>query len=1143
MITTQTELDVSPGGISPVIHVSQYDTGSRTLVFNLIATAGDLILPGGVKAEIRGTKPDGNGFSYECEITGKVVTADVTEQMTAAAGKVVCELVLYTGEPAREGAAASTDFTQLATANFILFVERAALDKDTLRSGSEIRQLITVIDRTDELLAAAATMDEAKESIREMTDSTRADMTQLAEQVEADAQEFAEQSAASARSAAASAQAAERTLETVEAKGQQLSQLAITSDTIAKEALEKATNAENESAEVSNFLETVRRELSQLSLSVQEKIDDAYVEDGFLYMTSDGDVVVGPLGPFSGTGGGGGGGTSGNNAHIALSNKSGWLSRTIAQGDACPVTINWTSEEDDIPTGNGTMKITVGGVVKAMIDVKQGDVVVDVAPYVSAGTSVVKINVSDIYGNSRTLNFSITVVVLSLTSSFDDSVAYTGPISFPYTPVGNIQKNMHFLLDGVEIGTTITSVSGRQQSFAIPQQSHGAHSFTVYFDAEINGQVVRSNELYYELICLETMNLDPIVTCDFHTESVKQYTTIHIGYAVYNPSSMNADVVIKRNGAVISSQTVGRSKQDFSVRMDTVGEFTFEIISGEASRSFTLTVTESDIQIEAETEALALYLTSAGRSNTEENRSVWNYGDVTAQLSGFNFASDGWQKDEAGNTVLRVSGDARVTIPYLLFGSDYRTTGKTIELEFSTRTVMNYDAVILSCLDGGRGLSLTAQKVMLKSEQSEIGTQFKENEHVRVAFVVEKRTENRLILCYINGIMSGAVQYPVNDDFSQTSPVGMTIGSNDCTIDLYNIRVYDNDLTRSQVLNNWIADTQDVEEMLERYQRNQIYDAYGNVVKEQLPHDLPYLILECAELPQYKGDKKSVSGSYVDPLHPEKNFTFTDAQFDVQGTSSQYYERKNYKGKYRSGVILPNGNTADTIKLRENSIPVATFCYKADVASSEGANNVELVILYNDACPYKTPAQQEDERVRQGIDGFPIVIFWHDTVKDETTFMGKYNWNNDKSTEEVFGFREDDESWEVRNNTSDRVLYKSADYSGDAWLGDFEARFPDTEPPYTDPAQLQEFAAWVVSTDTEKATGAELPSPVTYGEEEYTHDTSEYRLAKFKAEAGDYMELRSAEYYYLFTELFLMVDSRAKNMFPSFMGSAIGGVS
>ena len=59
---------------------------------------------------------------------------------------------------------------------------------------------------------------------------------------------------------------------------------------------------------------------------------------------------------------------------------------------------------------------------------------------------------------------------------------------------------------------------------------------------------------------------------------------------------------------------------------------------------------------------------------------------------------------------------------------------------------------------------------------------------------------------------------------------------------------------------------------------------------------------------------------------------------------------------------------------------------------------------------------------------------------------------------------------------------------------------------------------------------------MTYGEETFTHDTAAYRLAKFKAEAGDYMELQSAMFYYLFTELFLMVDSRAKNMFPSFMG-------
>ena len=34
-----------------------------------------------------------------------------------------------------------------------------------------------------------------------------------------------------------------------------------------------------------------------------------------------------------------------------------------------------------------------------------------------------------------------------------------------------------------------------------------------------------------------------------------------------------------------------------------------------------------------------------------------------------------------------------------------------------------------------------------------------------------------------------------------------------------------------------------------------------------------------------------------------------------------------------------------------------------------------------------------------------------------------------------------------------------------AWLSDFKARYPDTDLTYTNPAQLQEFASWVKSTD------------------------------------------------------------------------------
>ena len=138
-----------------------------------------------------------------------------------------------------------------------------------------------------------------------------------------------------------------------------------------------------------------------------------------------------------------------------------------------------------------------------------------------------------------------------------------------------------------------------------------------------------------------------------------------------------------------------------------------------------------------------------------------------------------------------------------------------------------------------------------------------------------------------------------------------------------------------------------------------------------------------------------------------------------------------------------------------------------------------------------------------------------------------------------------DESWEFQNNTSDRMLYKSNDFESTytdpetqetfpAWKNDFEARFP--EDTYEDITQLKTFVTWVMSTDTTAATGDTLEAPVTYAGVEYTQDTAAYRLAKFKAEFADYAETDSFVFYYIFTELFLMVDSRAKNFFLGFHG-------
>lgn len=932
-------------------------------------------------------------------------------------------------------------------------------------------------------------------------------------------------------------------METISKAAEEIAGIKTEADTTAALAVQQANAAMNEVAAVQNTVNEVKSGYEAMEAILGTKVDGGYVENDSLYLTSNGEVVAGPFTGFGGSGTGGGGGGSTNNAVLTVTNATGWVSSTIASGASCALSIEWSSIEDGLSTGNGSLTIKVGGVVKAILDVAQGVVTTDVSEYLSAGSNAIQLQVMDSYGNSRVKNFTVTVVELSLTSSFDDSTVQNGILAFPYTPYGAVTKTVHFVLDGVEQETVSTSITGRQQTYIIPAQSHGAHTLLVYFEATINGNLVRSNELYYEIIWLETLNQTPVIGSSFHETNIMQYTTVTIPYIVYSPSSQMSDVVIQVGERVVSEITVDRSKQIFSYRVNNAGEVTITISTGAVSKIITLSVTAAQIDVSAETENLGLYLSSASRSNKEANPAVWTFGDIAAEFHNFNWASDGWQMDEDGITALRLFGDARLTIPYKPFSQDFRTTGKTIEIEFAARNVLDYDAVILSCLNGGRGISLTAQTCLLTSEQSSISMQFKEEEHVRVGFVVEKRSGFRRIYCYINGVMSGVVQYPADDDFSQVIPADITIGSSKCTMDLYCIRVYDNDLTSKQMEDNWIADTQDGGLLLDRYNRNNVRDAYGNVVISKLPSDLPYLILECAELPQYKGDKKTCSGQYVDPLHPEKCFTFEGAQIDVQGTSSQYYERKNYKIKFKGGFILTNGTVITAYQMRDDSIATNVFCMKADVASSEGANNVELVRLYNNACPYETPAQKKDAQVRQGIDGFPIVIFWRNTETDATSFLGKYNFNNDKSTSEVFGFAGGDESWEILNNTSDRVLWKSADFSGTDWLNDFEARYPDTDPAYTDSTQLAEFAAWMVSVDPEQATGEALETPVTIVDGEksttYTNDTAAYRKAKFRAELSNFVELDSALFYYLFTELFLMVDSRAKNMFPSFMGTEI----
>lgn len=128
MITQSINLNLITGQVLPRVNASQYDNNSRTLTMYLYDGELAFNIPNGVSGYIQGTKPDRTGFQYLATVTAgsNVVTFDITEQMTAVAGDVTCELVLVDGDD------------RIATVNFILHVEPAALSDDTVISETDL---------------------------------------------------------------------------------------------------------------------------------------------------------------------------------------------------------------------------------------------------------------------------------------------------------------------------------------------------------------------------------------------------------------------------------------------------------------------------------------------------------------------------------------------------------------------------------------------------------------------------------------------------------------------------------------------------------------------------------------------------------------------------------------------------------------------------------------------------------------------------------------------------------------------------------------------------------------------------------------------------------------------------------------------
>ena len=259
------------------------------------------------------------------------------------------------------------------------------------------------------------------------------------------------------------------------------------------------------------------------------------------------------------------------------------------------------------------------------------------------------------------------------------------------------------------------------------------------------------------------------------------------------------------------------------------------------------------------------------------------------------------------------------------------------------------------------------------------------------------------------------------------------------------------------------------------------------------------------------------------------NFTNRYCKIDVQGTSSQGYRVKNYKLKFN-----------DKFAHIKSGIPTKTYCMKADYAEGTSTHNTGIANLAHTLYSELIPPQENDLRCRTTIQGFPCVIFHKATVDDEPRFVGKYNFNYDKGSEEAFGFTEDYdvESWEFKVNDEPDCNYLrnilpyykeiGENNAESGWVKSFERRYPDHDliddiwklSPEDANEEIARFRAmhdWVVSTKDWNLADKDV-------------------LKKYREEFQDIFNLHYVLVYYVWTFFFLMVDQRAKNMFMTYWG-------
>ena len=802
------------------------------------------------------------------------------------------------------------------------------------------------------------------------------------------------------------------------------------------------------------------------------------------------------------------------------------------------------------------------------------------------------------------------VVNLVLTDTMNIATVYRindGDINLqvPYSVSGVGQKTMEWYIDGERVQINpqddiiSDTTSSRTKYIDIVGLPQGRHFLQFRVGINVNGTTYYSSVRYREFIVSLGQAGDPIIVTatDFPTDApilgqydplvitLTQYETFPLRVAVFNPSGQyQNEVIASVNGTTLANImcTTGEESR-VSLTLTQEGSGTLVLTTGSYEREIDIDVEETELDIHEIDGDLVLNFTAEGKSNDSDDKNVWHDrgGTYNAELFGFDWTNvSGWV-----NNRLIIPSGAHIDFDLRPLTPNPSFEGKTIELDFKTINVENDNATLINLINSntGAGIKLTATGIQVKSKDGRVdmNRRYKTDEDMRLSIVINRSSGSllaRLAQVYFNGILSMTQEFEETDNFTCLNY--LSVGGEGAGMILKQIRIYDTALDADSIVNNYILYQPTVNDMLEVYERNDLYEnGLTSFDLDKIAAYLPVMILTGDMEPINTAvDNKATTimdVEYTNLQNPTYSFRAVNTQMRPQGTSSLTYPRKNlrlYLNKRDDTELYDyEGNPVPRVggkllySFKPKAQPVDCWTLKADFAESSSTHNTGVARIWNDVMKQtqvngenvlRTHAQQcaidngYPYDVRTTVDGFPIVIFWHRYASDPLTFLGKYNFNNDKSTESVFGFKDIpgfDNShvncWEFRDSGYNLALFKTpsngrtyeeefdyyasnVDAKGN-WIFNqvWESRYPDYNKPDADVSQLKRLALWINSTEG-AAVIDDNPAHTTYGQL-IVGDQSKFE--EWQAHKTDYFDLPKLAAYYIYLMRFGGVDQTVKN--------------